>query len=152
MTDPHTSPDPTRVLDLLTAFRRSMVMFAAVSLGVFDALDAGPKTAPVLAAELRANAGALARLLDACVGLGLLRRDAAEYANTPTAAAYLTQASPRRLTGYLTFTDEVLWKLWGDLAGGVREGTPGWKRTFGWDGPIFGHIFRTEEMSREFLM
>jgi acetylserotonin N-methyltransferase len=147
-----TDPDPTPVLALLTAFRRSKTMFAAVSLGVFDALVARPKAAPALAAELGANPDALARLLDACVGLGLLRRDTTQYANTPAAAAYLTQSSPRRLTGYLRFTDEVLWKLWGDLAAGVREGTSGWKRTFGWDGPIFGNIFRTEEMRREFLM
>jgi acetylserotonin N-methyltransferase len=151
LTSDHT-PDPAPVLDLLTAFRRSKVMFAAVSLGVFDALTSGPKDALSLAAELHANPDALARLLDACVGLGLLRHDAAGYANTPTAAAYLTQTSPHRLTGYLRFTDEVLWKLWGDLAGGVREGTSGWKRTFGWDGPIFSHIFRTDEMRREFLM
>lgn len=146
------APDPTPVLDLLTAFRRSKTMFAAVSLGVFDALAGGPRSAPALAAELQANPDALARLLDACVGLGLLRRDSTQYANTPTATAYLTQSSPRRLTGYLKFTDEVLWKLWGDLAEGVREGTSGWKRTFGWDGPIFGNIFRTDEMRREFLM
>jgi acetylserotonin N-methyltransferase len=152
MTDPDATPDPALVLDLLTAFRRSKVMFASVSLGVFDALAAGPKAAPALAAELRSHPDALARLLDACVGLGLLRRDAAGYANTPAATAYLTQSSPRRLTGYLKFTDEVLWKLWGDLEGGVREGTPGWRRTFGWEGPIFGNIFRTDELRREFLM
>ena len=33
-----TIPDPTVVLELLTAFRTSKAMFAAVSLGVFDVL------------------------------------------------------------------------------------------------------------------
>jgi hypothetical protein len=37
-------PDPAVVLDLIEAFRRSKVMFAAVSLGVFDALTDGPQT------------------------------------------------------------------------------------------------------------
>jgi acetylserotonin N-methyltransferase len=127
-------------------------MFAAVTLGVFDALAGGPKSAPALAAELRANPDALARLLDACVGLKLLCHDPAGYANTPTATAYLTGASPLRVTGYLRFTDEILWKLWDDLAGAVREGTTNWKRAFGWDGPIFANIFRTDELRREFLM
>ncbi len=147
-----TDPDPAPVLDLLVAFRRSKAMFAAVSLGVFDALAAGPKAAPALAAELGAHPDALPRLLDACVGLGLLRRDPAGYANAPAAAAYLTSDSPRRLTGYLRFTDEVLWKLWADLDGALRDGTAGWGRTFGWDGPVFASIFRTPEQRREFLM
>jgi acetylserotonin N-methyltransferase len=127
-------------------------MFAAVSLGVFDALAAGPKDAGALASALRARPDALARLLDACVGLRLLRRDGASYANTPAAGAYLTQSSPRRMTGYLAFTDQILWKLWDDLADGIRTGGPGWKKTFGWDGPVFTNIFHTPELRREFLM
>lgn len=154
MTDAPTAdaPDPAPVLDLLAAFRRSKAMFAGVTLGVFDALVAGPKAAPALAAELGANRDALARLLDALVGLRLLAREPGGYSNTPAATAYLTQASPRRMTGYLRFTDEVLWKLWGDLAGAVREGGPGWHRTFGWDGPVFANIFHTDHLRREFLM
>ena len=69
-----TPPDPSVVLDLIEAFRRSKVLFTAVRLGVFDALAAGPKSCAALAAELPANADALERLLDACVGLGLLDR------------------------------------------------------------------------------
>ena len=145
-------PDPAPVLDLLTAFRRSKTMFAGVTLGVFDALTAGPKAAPALAAELGAHPDALARLLDALVGLRLLARAPAGFANTPTATAYLTQSSPQRMTGYLRFTDEILWKLWGDLDGAVRAGDAGWKRTFGWDGPVFASIFSTPELQREFLM
>ena len=150
MTD--TPPDPSPVLDLLIAFRRSKTMFAAVALGVFDALAGGPKSAAALAGELHAHPDALARLLDACVGLGLLRHDPAGYANTPVADTYLTAASPRRMTGYIAFTNDILWKLWADLEGGIREGTPGWKRSFGWDGPIFANIFRTEAQRREFTM
>ena len=146
------TPDPTPVLDLLMAFRRSKVMFAGVTLGVFDALESGPKTAAALAAELKADADSLNRLLDATVGLQLLTRTGESYANTPTASAYLTAASPRRLTGYLRFTDEILWKLWGNLADAIKDGAHGWKRTFGWDGPIFDQIFHTPELRREFTM
>jgi acetylserotonin N-methyltransferase len=147
-----TTPDPRLVLDLLEAFRRSKTMFAAVSLGVFDALAAGPQPLPDLAAELRANAGALERLLDACVGLQLLRRNGSDYENTPVATAYLTQGSPQRLTGYLNFSNDVMWKLWANLEDAVREGTHRWQQTYGWDGPIFSHFFKTDEAKREFLM
>ena len=36
--------DPGVVLDLLESFRRSKTMFAAVSLGIFDTLEAGPES------------------------------------------------------------------------------------------------------------
>jgi acetylserotonin N-methyltransferase len=147
-----TRPDPGIVLDLLQAFRCSKAMFAAVSLGVFDALAAGSKSLQVLADELKANPDALERLLDACVGLQLLDRDHQGYRNTPVASAYLCTSSPHRLTGYITYSNDVTWKLWANLEDAVREGSHRWKQTFGWDGPIFANFFRTEEAKREFLL
>ena len=73
------------------------------------------------------------------------------YANTPAAAAYLTSESPRRMLGYLSYSDRVLWQMWGHLGDAIREGTHRWKQTYGWDGPIFSHFFKDEAMKREFL-
>lgn len=146
------APDPTPVLDLLQAFRRSRVMFAAVALGVFDRLAGGLVPLSVLAGDLGTVPEALGRLLDACVGLGLLSRDGDRYANTPTASAYLCSTSPQRLTGYLRYSDAVLWQLWAHLDDAVREGKHRWKQTYGLEGGIFDHFFRNEEEKREFLM
>jgi acetylserotonin N-methyltransferase len=139
-------------MDLLEAFRRSKVMFAAVALGVFDRLASGPAPLAELAGDLHAHPDALERLLDACVGLHLLRREGPAYANTPTAAAYLCGNSPRRITGYINYSNMVLWKLWANLEDAVRQGTHRWQQTFGLEGPIFSHFFRTEEDKREFLL
>ena len=147
-----TQPDPSRILDLLQAFRMSKTMFAAVSLGVFDALAEGPKSLAALANELQADADGLQRLLDTCVGLELLERHGDNYQNTTSAAAYLTTASPHRLTGYINYSNDVMWKLWANLEDAVREGTHRWTQTYGWDGPIFSHFFKTDEAKREFLM
>jgi acetylserotonin N-methyltransferase len=172
MAEDITIPDPSVVLELMTAFRGSKVMFAAVSLGVFDALLDGPKTAAALGEELGANPDSLARLLDVCVGLQLLTRvgqaylpargdstsSAADknvcptYANTPAATAYLTKSSRRRLTGYVNYSNNFMWRLWANLDDAVREGTHRWKQAYGWDGPIFANFFRDEEAKREFLM
>jgi acetylserotonin O-methyltransferase len=152
MTEEITAPDPSVVLELLTAFRRSKIMFAAVSLGVFDELAAGPKSAAALAEALHANQDSLERLLDACVGLKLVHRAGDQYENAPVAAAYLTKSSPRRLTGYINRSNEQMWQLWSNLEDAIREGTPRWTQTFGWDGPIFANFFRDEEAKREFLM
>jgi acetylserotonin O-methyltransferase len=146
------SADPTVVLDLLESFRRSKSMFAAVSLGIFDALENGPKSLSALAEELTLDSGALERLLDACVGLQLLERVSGLYKNTAAARAFLCKQSPSRLTGYINYSNAILWKLWGNLEDAIREGTNRWQQTFGWDGPIFSNFFRTEESKREFLM
>ncbi len=66
--------DAQPILDLIDAFRCSKVMFAAVTLGIFDRLEQGPAGARQLAEEKHCDTGALERLLDACVALGLLRR------------------------------------------------------------------------------
>lgn len=147
-----TKPDPTNILDLLYAFRKSKTMFDAVVLGVFDALANGPKTVAALASELGANPVSLEQLLDACVGLELLRWTESGYANTPAADAYLTSDSPDRMTGYIWYSNDVLWKLWANLKDAVREGTNRWQQTYGWDGPLFSHFFKTEQSRREFLM
>jgi len=147
-----TPPDPSAILELLSAYRKSKVMFAAISLGVFEALVDQAKSAAVLAAELGTDVDALERLLHACVMLGLLRPEAGGFRNTAAATAYLTQASPDRLLGYARYTDAVLWAMWSHFADAVREGSHRWKQTYGLDGPLFSHFFRTPEQTREFLM
>lgn len=130
-------PDPSVIFDLLEAFRRSKTMFAAVKLGVFDALEQESRTSGKLAQDLKLDPSALSRLLDSCVTLGLLKRQSGQFENTAAASTYLCSTSPRRMTGYLNYSNEILWKLWANLEDGVREGTHRWKQTFGWDGPIF---------------
>jgi acetylserotonin N-methyltransferase len=136
------------VLDLIEAFRRSKTMFAAVSLGVFDRLEEAPATA----ACLGGNERGMADLLDACVGLGLLEKDGVHYRNTAAASAYLVRKSPDTLTGYILYSNDVLYKLWGNLESAVQEGTHRWNQTFGFDGPLFSHFFRTDDAMRTFLM
>jgi acetylserotonin N-methyltransferase len=144
-------PDPTPVTDLIDAFRRSKTMFTAVSMGVFDILAAGPADLDSLAQQLKAQPGSLARLLDACAGLGFLRKQDGKYANEPVADVYLTTNSPRALIGYIRYSDAVLYRMWEHLDDAVREGSHRWRQTFDFDGPIFSHFFRTDESMRTFM-
>jgi acetylserotonin N-methyltransferase len=145
-------PDPAVILDLVEAFRRSKTLFAAVSLGVFDALSGTSKELATLSSELATSSDGLERLLDACVGLGLLSKSNKTYANVPAAETYLTSDSPRRLTGYIGYSNNVMWKLWAHLEDAVREGSHRWPQAYGWEGPIFSHFFKSEAAKREFLM
>ena len=125
------------VLDLIEAFRRSKTMFAAVELGIFDG-------------QRPADCKELNRLLDACVALGLLEKQADQYVNSAVAEKYLRSDSPDTLAGYIRYSNSALYPMWGHLEDAVREGTHRWKQTFGLDGPIFSHFFRTEEAMRDF--
>lgn len=144
-------PDPSPVTELIEAFRRSKAMFAAVSLGVFDALEPKPRSVNALAEELHVKADPLERLLDACVGLKLLRRHGADYENEPVASTYLCRSSAQTLTGYILYSNDVLFRLWTHVEDAVREGTPRWKQAFGVEGSIFDHFFRTEEAKETFV-
>jgi len=125
------------VLDLIEAFRRSKTMFAAVELGIFD--GARP-----------ADCKELTRLLEACIALGLLEKNGDQYSNTAVAEKYLRSTSPGTLSGYVRYSNSALYPMWAHLEDALREGTHRWKQTFGLDGPIFSHFFRTEEAMRDF--
>jgi len=144
-------PDPSPVIELIEAFRRSKAMFAAVSLGVFDVLEDGPQEAAALAEELHVKADPFERLLDACVGLKLLRRRGGAYENEPVASTYLRRASEQTLTGYILYSNDVLFRLWAHVEDAIREGTPRWQQAFGVEGSIFDHFFRTEEAKDTFV-
>lgn len=141
--------NPALVLDLIDAFRRSKTMFTAATMGVFDRT---PSTLADLARDLNANADSLERLLDGCVGLGLLVHEGEIYRNSEVTDEYLRRSSPKTLVGYVTYSDRVLYSLWGNLGDAVREGSHRWLQTFGVEAPIFNHFFRTPEARAEFLL
>lgn len=146
-----TDIDPTLATDLINAFRRSKVMFVAVSLGIFDRLQAGAQGAAGLALQTGTQPHALERLLDACVGLGLVRKESGCYANQPVAETYLCRSSPETLARYVRYSNRALYPLWCHLEDALREGTSRWAQAFGLEGSLFDHFFSTEEAKRDFL-
>lgn len=147
-----TNESPTLVLELIEAYRRSKVMFAAVQLGVFDALCSGSASAESIAKRLECHAGAMQALLEGCVSLGLLECQKDQFSNTASTVKYLTSSSPDRMTGYITYSNNVMWNLLSHLEDAVRTGENQWHRTFGTDGPIFSGFYRTPEAMNEFQM
>ena len=101
--------------------------------------------------QLEAQGEPMERLLDACVGLGLLSKDDGVYKNQPVASTYLCRSTPATLVGYILYSDKVLYQLWSNLENAIRHGGPQWTQTFHQDGGIFDHFFRTEEATQTFL-
>src|SRR6476619_16287 len=143
--------DPAPVVELIDAFRKSKVLLVAQSMGIFDRLYHRSATLNELSIELDANADALERLLDACVGLNLLSKQEGAYTNLPVADVYIRRESPQTLSGYIHYSETALYPLWANLESAIREGHHQWARTFGGDGPLFSHFFKTEESKRDFL-
>jgi acetylserotonin N-methyltransferase len=127
-------------------------MFAAVQLGVFDALSSDSATAESISKKLKCHPEAMKSLLEACVSLGLLECKDGYFSNTGSANKYLTSSSPDRMTGYITYSNNVMWNLLSHLEDAVRTGENQWHRTFGTDGPIFSGFYRTPEAMNEFQM
>ena len=143
--------DAAPILELILAFRRSKTMFAAVQFGIFDRLASQSANAEELAQALGLNSAALARLLDACVSLGLLEHTGAGYRNASIASRFLVSSSPAALTGYVRYSNESLYKLWDHLEDAVREGEHRWTQVFGSRNALFDHYFRNEEAAANFL-
>ncbi len=140
--------DSQPIIDLIYAFRKSKAMFTAVSLGVFERLENGP-------AEASAFPGGepMERLLDTCVALGLLYRQDGLYGNTPLSARYLCRSSADSMSGYIQYSDTVLFRMWQHLEEAVQEGTNRWQAAFGFPAAeLFDHFYVDEQKKREFLL
>jgi acetylserotonin N-methyltransferase len=144
-------PDARLVLDIMDAFRASKAVFTAVSLRLFDRLHERSATVGDLAAELACPPHALERLLGACAGLGVLSVESGRFSNTPTATRFLRVESPETMTGYIDYSDRVLFRLWANLEDAIREGTHRWDQVFGSKEKLFDHFFANDDDKLTFL-
>lgn len=78
----------------------SQALFAALDLGLFSTLAAGPLTAGELARRTGAQTAPLHALLHALTGLDLLVREEGSYRNSPAAARYLVRESRSYMGDY----------------------------------------------------
>jgi SAM-dependent methyltransferase len=104
-------------------YAEARILQAAVTLGLFDHLDAAGRSAAAIAAAAGTNARATELLLNALVALRLVRKDGDVFKETETSRTHLATSAPRSYTGFVRF-DASLWPLWGNLAETVRTGEP----------------------------
>jgi O-methyltransferase domain/Dimerisation domain len=109
--------------DLLSVghgYQRSMILLAAVRLGVFRALSDGPRDAATLARRVGADAGKLSILLDGLAALGLLSKAGRRYGLSSVARTCLLPGPRSQESILLHHLDG--WDDWGRLATTVRAG------------------------------
>ncbi|XP_032811212.2 acetylserotonin O-methyltransferase [Petromyzon marinus] len=155
---------PSQILEYIEGFRKSKAMFTACELGVFDFLESPEgRTGATVEAVAGALDGAgptsvdgLGRLLDACVGMGLLnisvRGDQFVYSNTEQASAFLCRHSPKSMHDIIIYNSATIYPLWQHLPAAVLEGQNQYEKTFGVsNADLFGAMYRSDDEMMKFM-
>lgn len=120
----HEPLSPDAILGLGLGFWGSKTLLSAIELGVFQALADGPLGAEQLRKTLGIHSRSALDFFDALVALGMLRRDAAGYRNTPETDLFLDPAKPSYVGGVLEMANHRLFGFWNSLPEGLRTGEP----------------------------
>src|SRR5213080_499455 len=116
---------PQRLMELSFAYAPPLIISAAVSNKVFDSLENGAKTSEQIAEETGASARALRILMNALVGLNLLKKDRQEkYSLTQESATFLLSNKLGTHAGFFGTIAPQLISRWLRLSDIVREGRP----------------------------
>jgi ubiquinone/menaquinone biosynthesis C-methylase UbiE len=116
---------PERLMELSFAYAPPLIISAGVSNKVFDSLEHGAKTSEEVAEETGASARALRILMNALVGLNLLKKDRqGKYSLTQESTAFLLSKKPGTHAGFFGTIAPQLISRWLRLADVVREGRP----------------------------
>ena len=116
---------PERLMELSFAYAPPLIISAGVSNQVFDSLEDGAKTPEQVAEKTGASARALRILMNALVGLDLLKKDRqGKYSLTPESAAFLLSKNPGTHAGFFGTIAPQIISRWLRLSDIVREGRP----------------------------
>ena len=116
---------PERLMQFGFAYAPPLIITAAVSNKVFDSLESGSKTVDQTSKETGASARGLRMLMNALVGLELLKKDRHQkYSLTPESAAFLVSNKPGALAGFFRLNVTQLVSKWLQLGDVVRTGRP----------------------------
>ena len=118
-------PTPERLQQFGFAYAPPLIISAAVNNNVFDALQSGAKTVEQVKKETGASARGLRAIMDALVGLELLKKDRhAKYSLTPESQAFLISDKPGTLAGFFRSILPIMISRWLRLTEIIRDGRP----------------------------
>jgi ubiquinone/menaquinone biosynthesis C-methylase UbiE len=116
---------PERLQQFGFAYAPPLVISAAVNTKVFDVLRSGSKTVDQVKQQTRAAARGLRAIMDALVGLELLKKDRqSRYSLTPESHAFLVSDKAGTLAGFFGSILPVMISRWLRLTDIVRNGQP----------------------------
>jgi len=112
-------------MELSFAYAPPLIISAGVSNKVFDSLEGGAKTSEKVAKQTGTSVRALRILMNALVGLGLLKKDRqGKYSLVPESAAFLVSNKLGTHAGFFGSIAPQIISRWLQLSDIVREGRP----------------------------
>jgi ubiquinone/menaquinone biosynthesis C-methylase UbiE len=115
---------PERIMQMAWGYAVTLILEAGIRNKVFDTLDAGPKTIAEVAAATGASQRGLRGIMNALVGLDLLKKDGDRFELTPESAAFLVSTKPSFMGGMVAHTSQQLIPNWLHLSDVVATGKP----------------------------
>ena len=141
--------NPTRLMQLGTAFWASRTFLSAVELGLFTRLAKGALNEQELREALGLHQRSARDFFDALVAMGALRRRRGRYANAPDVDLFMDRHKPTYVGGILEMMAARLYGFWGSLTEGLRTGKPQNEAKQG--GDLFATLYADPERLRGFL-
>jgi ubiquinone/menaquinone biosynthesis C-methylase UbiE len=115
---------PERLMQFGSAYAPPLIIGAAVSNKVFDTLVTGPKTVEEVGKTTGSSVRGLRAIMNALVGLELLKKSGDKYSLAPESEAFLVSNKPGTLAGFFPMSMKRVIPLWLKLAETVRTGQP----------------------------
>jgi hypothetical protein len=111
------------MMDLISGFWVSQLLFTVAKLGVADELVRGPLRVETIAKRVGAHAPYLRRVLRALASLGIFAEDASGRFRLTPLARMLRSNYPGSLRNFiLMITDDYNWQAWGALSEVIKTG------------------------------
>ena len=145
---------PARIMEVGMAFWPAKTLLSAVKLGLFTHLGRGSVTGHELQHSLGLHDRSNPDFFDTLVALKFLERDGdgpeSLYRNTAETAAFLDQASPHYMGGFLEMANDRLYPFWNDLSEALKTGQPQNETKHGGAG-VFEELYSKPERLEQFM-
>jgi len=115
---------PERLMQFGFAYAPPLIIGAATANKVFDTLASGAKNVEEVSRKTGASIRGLRAIMNALVGLELLKKSGDKYALTPESEAFLVSNKPGTLAGFFSMNRVRMMQLWMKLDEIVRTGQP----------------------------
>jgi Dimerisation domain/Lysine methyltransferase len=115
---------PERIMQFGSAYAPPLIIGAAVANKVFDTVASGAKNVEEVGRQTGASLRGLRAIMNALVGLELLKKSGDKYALTPESEAFLVSSKPGTLAGFFSMNRLRLMQQWLKLDEIVRTGQP----------------------------
>ncbi len=148
-TQPLTVPPAEQMLQLVSGYWVSQLLYVIAELGIADLLARAPQTAAQLATQTKTHGPYLRRILRALAGVGVLRLDKrGRFRLTRLGKTLRTDVADSQRDFVRMIVDDYNWQAWGHLLQGVRSGKVPFDEVHG--KPVFPYLQEHPEQERVF--